>query len=79
MSKPRPKNQAVADYVRDHLEIAVDRDLGGKIFPIAICGLCGNTGIINLPNRETPWGAVIPADQTFCLCPNGQASAADQS
>jgi hypothetical protein len=76
MNNPRPKNQIVADYVRDHLNIAVDRDLGGRVFPISICGLCGNTGIIDLPARKTPWGAEIPAARTFCLCPNGQDDAA---
>ena len=38
---------------------------------IPMCGLCGNTGIINT-NAKTPTGKPCGI-QAFCICPNGRS------
>lgn len=62
------------NQIHQEFTVFVDRDIGGKIFPIPLCALCGNTGII-----KASWGwdgkgkEEIHRIKTFCICLNGRA------
>lgn len=58
------ENQAVTDYWLEHY--VADP-------PLALCSLCGNTGIIDTTETAiSPVGA-RPGRKNWCICPNGQA------
>lgn len=68
-AKKIPK--AVSNLVNNHLRITSPRPAGNKTIDIPLCGLCGNSGIIELAAQDTLFGTVIPARRYFCLFPNG--------
>ena len=62
------ENELWREYL---VEVAPPGDLKDKIETIPICGLCGNTGIVETFARTpygTPCGVCKP-----CICPNGRA------
>jgi hypothetical protein len=41
---------------------------------IPMCGLCGNTGIVDTTGTATtPVGNVFCGIRAYCICPNGRA------
>jgi len=38
----------------------------------ALCGLCGNTGIINTTNSAVSPAGIKCGGKYFCVCPNGR-------
>ena len=64
--KPQPVWEEFLVQVRWHDDAA----------PMPVCGLCGNTGIIDTGPRgrvTTPAGHPCPVIQRPCICPNGRA------
>jgi hypothetical protein len=37
------------------------------------CGLCGNTGVLEVSGRLSPIGIPTPPVEGHCICPNGRA------
>jgi hypothetical protein len=65
-----PKQRMTRACVWDEFTVYVPSD--NKIMPmIPMCGLCGNTGLINT-HAHTPTGKPCGV-QAFCICPNGRA------
>lgn len=52
--------------------IYVDMDFGGKIFPVPMCGLCGNQGIVDTTEKAVTPGGQSCGGKFFCICPNGR-------
>ena len=38
-----------------------------------LCGLCGNTGVVDTRGRATSHAGVTAGGRFCCICPNGQA------
>ena len=41
--------------------------------PVALCVLCGNSGLIDTVGRANSAAGVHVGRVSFCICPNGQA------
>ena len=52
----------------------VDKNTGLDFVRAGICGLCGNSGFINVSGLKTAAGLELPpVVQAPCICPNGRA------
>lgn len=52
------------------VEVLPPKELRDKLETIPVCGLCGNTGIIET-NAKTSYGAACGVYKP-CICPNGR-------
>lgn len=44
-----------------------------------LCGLCGNTGIIDTTESDISHAGVKCGGKYFCICPNGRTMKAEQA
>lgn len=49
-------------------------------FDIRVCGLCGNTGVVDTTKNPpiAPYGKPVTAMIRPCICPNGRSVKKDQ-
>lgn len=52
------------------VDVLPPKDLRDKLETIPVCGLCGNTGMIET-NAKTPYGVHCGVHKP-CICPNGR-------
>lgn len=43
-------------------------------FDIPLCGLCGNSGMVDTTTTAKCWKTVPAGIKTYCICPNGRAN-----
>lgn len=53
------------------VEVLPPKDLRDSIETIPMCGLCGNTGIVET-HAKTPYGVACGVIK-HCICPSGRA------
>lgn len=46
---------------------------GGRELEFHLCGLCGNTGIVDTVGKVMSPAGVVCGVKTYCICPNGRA------
>jgi hypothetical protein len=62
------ENDLWEEYI---VEAPPPRGLADSIESVPVCGLCGNTGIVET-HAKTPYGAACGVCKP-CICPNGRA------
>ncbi len=51
----------------------VDKDTWFEFLVGGLCGLCGNSGYVNVSGLLSPIGRPVPAlVRRHCICPNGR-------
>ncbi len=53
------------------ISVPAPQGLRNTIETILVCGLCGNTGIVET-HVKTPYGEPCGVQQ-YCICPNGRS------
>ena len=64
------KRKAITDYWAQWYVTHVQ--VSGFPFPVSLCSLCGNRGVIDTTGVRSPAGVEV-GRKNFCICPNGQS------
>lgn len=69
LEEAEPKRDSPEDW---WLEFESGPLTHGAGFEYTVCGLCGNSGRINILKIKAPCGQEVKGAQGYCICPNGR-------